>query len=369
MDPRHPDILILGGGVIGLTTAWFLAAEGVRVTLLDRGPVGRQASWAGAGILPPADLSAARTPAELLRAHSLRLYPTLSRQLREETGVDNGFVVCGGIELPESGDAEVPTEEWHGDGVPFERLTPSALHDREPLLAPTFTTGAYLPTLAQVRNPWHLRALEAGCRHRGVEVVADWPVEHLVLEGDRVAAVAGPKGQRTAAEVLVCAGAWTAQLLAPLGVSLPIRPVRGQMLLYRTARHGTHPVLLQGKRYLVPRTDGRLLVGSTEEDVGFDATTTADALADLARFAHSVLPMLASTPLEASWAGLRPGTPSAVPHLGRVPGYRNLHVAAGHFRAGLQLSPATGLVMTQHLLGRPTLIPLDASHNRHADAP
>ncbi len=180
---QHPDVLIIGGGVIGLTTAWYLAGDGARVALVDQGEIGRQASWAGAGILPPAEVSHARSALDLLRAHSIRLYPEISRQLRDETGIDNGYAVCGGIELPEGDDDDLPTEEWHGEGVAFERLDRAGLDRHQTGLSAAVTRGVYLPGMAQVRNPWHLRALQAGCARRGVTLTPGWPVERFVLQG------------------------------------------------------------------------------------------------------------------------------------------------------------------------------------------
>jgi glycine oxidase len=357
----HTDILIIGGGVIGLTTAWYLAGEGVSVTIVDQGEMGKQSSWAGAGIIPPGDLKHARTPIERLRAHSVALYPDLSAHLRESTGIDNGYVRCGGIELldPEADSSTLPTEEWHNEGVVCEPLSSDALLQHEPLLAKDLHGGVWIPGMAQVRNPWHLHALQKGCERRGVHLLASWPAERLVTEGNKVRAVEGPAGRLDADQFLVCAGAWTSQILGPVGCAPAIRPIRGQMALFNTGRVGVRPILLQGKRYLVPRGDGRVLAGSTEEDVGFDARPTGGGIAGLIAFAIRLVPALADATLETCWAGLRPGSPDALPYLGPVPGWQNLHLAAGHFRAGLQLSPATGLVMAQYLRGVPTIVPLD----------
>ena len=356
---QHPDVLIIGAGVIGLTTAWYLAGEGVHVVVVDRGQVGREASWAGAGIIPPSDLRHARSPIDRLRAHSGNLYPELSRLLRGETGIDNGFLICGGIELPTGDNDELPTEEWHGEGIPFERLDRAGLDRYQTGLSAEFTHGVYLPGMAQVRNPWHLRALLEGCVRRGVVVRPNLPVERLVLDGRRVVAVEGNQ-HLSAGQVLLTAGAWSSRLLQQVGQAFEVRPVRGQIVLFNTGRPGIQPVLMQGKRYLVPRADGRVLAGSTEEDAGFDARTTEEGTSGLCEFAVRLLPDLSRAVVEKCWAGLRPGSPDGLPYLGAVPGFDNLHVATGHFRAGLQLSPGTGYVMMQHLLGRETLVGLEA---------
>ncbi len=359
---HHPDILIIGGGVIGLSTAWYLSGEGASVLVVEQGEIGKQASWAGAGIIPPGNPDHAHTPIDLLRAHSSTLYPSLSAELRERTGVDNGFVICGGIELrdPEEAHLSLPTEEWRGEGISFHALDRAGLVRLEPTLADGLDHGVFLPAMAQVRNPRHLKALRAGCAARGVAFETGWPVRRLVSEGGRTLAVEGERGRLSANQFLLAAGAWTEEFLAETGFRPGIRPIRGQIVLFKTDHPGVRPVLLQGKRYLVPRTDGRVLAGSTEEDVGFDARPTKEGIAGLIQFAHRLVPSLREAEVEHTWAGLRPGSPDGLPYLGRVPGRENLHIAAGHFRAGLQLSPGTGLVMAQHLLGMRLLLPLEA---------
>jgi glycine oxidase len=358
----NADILIIGGGVIGLTTAWYLAGEGVRVTLVEQGAVGRQASWAGAGIIPPGDPAHAVTAIDLLRALSSRLYPELSAALREQTGLDNGYVVCGGIELPDpdAPGSVLPTEEWFSRGISFERVDRAGLERLEPSLAAHVTAGIWLPGMAQVRNPRHLQALHLGCIDRAVRILQGWPAQRLVVEDGHVLAVSGDQGRLSADQYLLASGAWTDRLLEQVGHRPGVRPVRGQIALLNTGRPGMRPLLLMGKRYLVPRLDGRLLVGATEEEAGFDARPTAGGIVGLLEFATRLVPDLASAWLEQSWAGLRPGSVDGLPYLGRVPGCDNLHVSAGHFRAGLQLSPASGLAMMCHLLGRPTPLPLEA---------
>jgi glycine oxidase len=355
---EHPDIVILGGGVIGLTTAYFLSRERVRIEVLDKGDFGQEASWAGAGIIPPANPRHARTPFDLLRAHSSALYPGLSQELREQTGIDNGYLRCGGLEVAAGGgDAE---EEWRGEGVAVEVLAEQDARRLEPALAPGLGTVYHLPDMAQVRNPRHLRALLAACAARGVRLRPGCPAHGFERQGSRITAALTGAGRLAAGRFVLAAGAWTDALLQPLGWRPGIRPVRGQIALLHTGTPLVRRVLMHGKRYLVPRPDGRVLAGSTEEDAGFDKRTTAAAVGELLAFAVSLVPGLADAHVERAWAGLRPGSPDGLPFLGPVPGLDNLFVAAGHFRSGIQLSPGTGQVMAQLLLGQPPAVPLDA---------
>jgi glycine oxidase len=272
--------------------------------------------------------------------------------------MDNGYRRCGGLEFFEP---EAPiTDEWQVEGVARERLDVNALHRLEPAVAPTWTGAIHIPDMAQVRNPRHLKALLAACESVGVRLTPGCPVHGLERRQDRITAARTLAGTHTAERYLVAAGAWSDALLEPLGFRPGIHPVRGQIALLNTGASRLHRVLCLGKRYLVPRPDGRVLIGSTEEAVGFDRRTTGGAIAELLRLAFSLVPSLADAPLERCWAGLRPGTPDELPFIGGVPGVANLFVAAGHFRAGIQLSPATALLMKELLLGQSLTMPLDA---------
>jgi len=349
------DVLVVGGGVVGLTTAWELARAGVRVAVLDKDDLGRQASWAGAGIVPPGNAAVARTPYERLKAFSVARYPALTAELREATGIDNGYRVSGALEL--LGD-DVDDDEWRGPGVRVERHDAAGLRRVEPGLAPRWGDGYHLPDVAQVRNPWHLRALIAACAVAGVALHPNTPAVRLLRRGDRVEGVATPGDPYPAGRVLVASGAWSPALLEPVGCRLRVRPVRGQIALLNTGVAGPRPLLLEGRRYVVPRGDGRFLVGSSEEDVGFDARTTADVVAELLGFAAALLPELGRASVERCWAGLRPGSADGMPYLGPVPGVDNLFVAAGHFRAGILLAPGTAALLAALLTDRPPALPL-----------
>lgn len=351
---QHPDVAILGGGVIGLTTAYFLARAGVAVALYDKGDFGQEASWAGAGILPPGNPMQARTPVARFRALSSQAYEGLSAELRERTGQDNGYLRCGGIEFLSEYGGE--TDEWHGEGAEVEGLDGFRLPELEPAVTALPGGMVHLPEMAQLRNPRHLKALLAGCGMLGVQFHPGNPVLGFECDGNRIRSATTAQGAVHARWFVLTAGAWTAPLLARFARPA-IRPVRGQIVLLNAGGPIFRRVLVTGARYLVPRADGRVLVGSTEEDVGFDKRTTAGAIQALIELACTLVPALADAQVERTWAGLRPGSPDGLPFLGPVPGCDNLLVAAGHFRAGIQLAPATAQMLKELILEQPLTIP------------
>lgn len=363
MAVNSTDVLIVGGGVIGLSLAWELAGQGASVRLLERGDFGREASWAGAGILPPGNLDGAKSPEAMLRAFSHRLWPEWSQRLRDETGVDNGYRQCGGLSVAfgrRSAALEPEIDAWRSEGVAVEPLTPESLRRVEPAVSRDITAACQLDQLGQVRNPRHLKALAAGCAQRGAELLAGEQVHRLQLDGDRVEEVVTASGRFTAEAVCITSGAWSSGLLDGICELPEIVPVRGQIVLLALPAPLFRHVVECGRRYLVPRPDGRVLIGSTEEWVGFDKRNTAEAVAQLIEFATQLVPQLAAAHVERTWAGLRPGTRDGLPYLGRVPGVENLFLAAGHFRSGLQMSPGTAAVLSEVVLGSEPSIPLDA---------
>ena len=357
----HPDVLIVGGGVIGLTTAYYLAREGVSVCLLDRSAPGTEASWAGAGIVPPGNPQGAVSAYDRLRALSSEAFPALSADLRERTGIDNGYRRCGGIEVFES-EADATTRLWQTEGIESQPLSDAATQELEPFVRITSGSAYFLPGMSQVRNPRHLRALIAACKSVRVHIEPNVSVVRWRTSGGSIHAAVAENGTvYRAGKFLVASGAWSERLLAPLGFRPGVHPVRGQMVLFHSPAALLRRVIGFGKRYLVPREDGRVLVGSTEEpEAGFEKKTTDAGVTGLRRFAEEVVPGLADAPVEKSWAGLRPGTPDGLPFLGPLPGWDNAWVATGHYRAGIQLSPATARIMTHILTGQPASPEIDA---------
>jgi glycine oxidase len=354
----NADVLIIGGGVIGLTTAYTLARDGAKVTLLDRHDFGRESSWAGAGIISPGNPERAATPYDRLRAISSVAYPSLAAELRERTGIDPGYRCTGGLEFNDA-DAPVDPDEWTNEGIAWERHAAEQVPSVEPAVGRDVGPAYYLPGMAQVRNPRLVKALATSLRAQGVTLVPGSPVYAWETDGSRIAAAVTHAGRQVARHYLLCTGAWCDELLRPFGLRTEVRPVRGQIALLNTRAPGPSKVLIRGKRYVVPRGDGRVLVGSTEEDAGFDKRTTAEAIQGLLEFGTALVPSLADAAVEQCWAGLRPGSPDGLPFIGAAPGVENLWVAAGHFRSGIQLAPGTARVLSESIQRRPTAVPLE----------
>jgi len=360
---RHmADIVIIGGGVIGLSIAYELAGQGASVQVLERGQFGQEASWAGAGMIIPADTRLAPTIDARLQAESFVRWPGWSRQLYEESGIDNGFMNCGGIQLSsDSSGIELArsAQQLRGCGAIVEELDADQLRLLEPNMNPDITNAIHLPQMCQVRNPRHLKALLTACHVRGVVLTAGATVTGFERQGARLIAANTTTGAIRAGQFVVCGGAWSESILASANCSVEVEPVRGQIVLLDDFTKPLRRIVEVGPRYLVPRADGKILIGSTEEWTGFNKGNTAEAVAELIRFATNLVPTLKSAGVARFWSGLRPHAKRGIPYLGQVPETENLFVATGHFRSGLMLSPITGLLMRQLVLGQELLIPLD----------
>ena len=359
---KPPDVVVVGGGVIGLSIAYCLAREGVGATVLDRGGLGEGASWAGAGMIPPHLERLKTNPTIELRSWSAILYPEWSRQLLEETGIDNGYRRTGGVDvaatLAEDNELKTSAGRWRNEQIVHERIGPADFSRVEPALNPDLRVAYYLPDRAQIRNPRHLKALVKACEGRGVGLRPGSAVLGFESTRGRVTAVRTETGSIACGTAIVAAGAWSSGLLAGLGVRVETPPLKGQIVLLRSNRPLLRRIVEHGKNYLVPRDDGRILVGATEEDAGFDTRTTPEAIRDLIAEAHRLCPSLAGAEVERSWAGLRPGSVDSKPYLGLASGYANLIVATGHKRSGLQLAPASAEVITDLAMERKPRIDL-----------
>ena len=354
---------MVGGGVIGLTVARRLALDGFGVTLVERGRCGAEASWAGAGVLAPCNPHRTDPVAEL-QLRSLAMHADFCAALRSETGIDPEYEPCGELELaldPDGwralqSDAEAAGGRRMPDGHPaFQLHTPDETRQLEPLVARDVCGSLQCRETSQVRNPRLLAALRAACLKAGVDVRESGVVRDLIAQRDRVTGVRlANEDVVSAGTVVICAGAWSSQIDARLQTLMPVHPVRGQMILMKLDARPFGHILSRGKTYLVPRRDGHVLLGATEEpEAGFTKRNTAEGIRGLIERAVRLVPTIADAPLVSTWSGLRPGTPDDKPYIGRVPGLDGLIAATGHFRSGLTLAPATAEVVAAALQNKP----------------
>jgi len=360
---RAPDCCIIGGGIIGLSIARELAGRGRRVRVVARERRRDTASWAAAGIFPPAP--AANEPNAALTAFSDRLHRAWARELRDETGIDNELAACGGLHLaadePRLDALRPAAARWIARGARCEWLGAAGVAEAEPVLAAAVAAGRVaggflLPDEMRIRPPRHLEALEASCRGRGVVIDHEASVTRIEVGGGRVRglAIETPVGREavTADCYVLAAGARTGGLAAAFGLGIETRPIRGQIALLRLPRQMLGRVVNRGLDYLVPREDGRVLAGSTLEDAGFDASTAPEEIDRLLAVAAELLGDLSMATVEQAWAGLRPGSVDGLPSIGRTPGCDNAYVAGGHFRAGLHQSTGTAVIVADLIEGR-----------------
>lgn len=355
------DYLIVGAGVNGLLTARYLAQAGKRVILVDKGEPGRESSWAGGGIVSPLYPWRYSAAVTALSTWAQGFYPCLAAELRTETGID---VECrrSGLLMLDAADREQALSWAAANDRVMEQLDPGGIDALAPALASGFSAGLWMPQIANVRNPRLCQALAASLRANSrVKLWSGTEVSEFEETGDRISEVRIKQNNGAgvlikASCVIVCAGAWSAALLAGLGVDLAVHPVKGEMLLYKFPTPPIDCIVLTRGRYLIPRADGHLLAGSTLEYAGFNKFTTEAARDSLRRSAAALLPVLDERAPIQQWAGLRPGSGDGIPFIGRVNRWHNLYVNAGQFRNGLVLAPASARLLCDLLLGRPPIV-------------
>ena len=354
------DVAIVGGGVIGLAVGWRAAQRGLRVTVLERGALGHGTSRVAAGMIAP--ISEARPteqPLLALNLASTRLYPAFVSELIDASRSDPGYLACGTITAardPDEADAlDRELAMRRSLGLPVQRLRASEARRLEPALAPGLRLALEVPDDHAIDPRKLTEALGIAASQAGAELRPGTEVAGVAVADGRVSGVRLADGSALSAEnVVVAAGVWSGQLTGlPEEARVPIRPVKGQILRLRDpAGPGllSRALRMQGAGYIVPRGDGRYVLGATVEERGFDTTVTAGPLFELLRDAIELLPALSELVIDEFSAGLRPGTPDNGPALGpaATPG---LQWAAGHYRHGIMLTPITAEIVVGALLG------------------
>jgi glycine oxidase len=353
----HPKTVVIGAGVIGLSIAWRLAQAGCAVAVYDRGEAGRGASWAAAGMLAAAvEIEPGEEPLLPLTLESQRLWPQFARELEAVSGVPIGYRDEGTIVVALTrDDAEqlrFNYEFQRGLGLDLEWLSGAETRRREPHLRPGIPAAVASPRDHQVDNRLVARALAVAARQAGAELYEHCRVREIEAGDGRARAVVTDRGREPADIVVLAAGAWSREIAGiPLAHLPPVRPIKGQMLALRM--HPAAPLLRHvvwlPRGYLVPRNDGRLIVGGTVEERGFDELVTAGGLLALLEGAWRAMPAIEELPVAETWVGFRPGSRDDAPMLGPS-GIDGLVVATGHHRNGILLTPVTAAVVSAYIL-------------------
>jgi len=348
---RNSDCIVVGGGLLGMLTARALHKEGLSVTILERGEAGREASWAGGGILSPlVPWQYPDSVAELV-VWSQHYYPQLVEELLTQTGIDAEWVQSGLLNLNTTLDSDV--SEWADRfKCRIQSVTPAQLHQLEPGVKPVAGDSVLLPDVAQIRNPLLCTALSRSIQMQGIELCEQTEVTGLKVLSDRVQGVKTNRGDFLAAHVVIASGAWSPLVMRSAGLELAVEPVRGQMIMFETTPGLLRHITLSGGHYLIPRQNGLVLAGSTLEYTGYNKETTEEARKTLTEKALDLMPALSDYGVIRHWAGLRPGTATSVPYIGEHPQIHGLFVNTGHFRNGVVMAPASAQLLTDCLLER-----------------
>ncbi|MFF7595693.1 glycine oxidase ThiO [Streptomyces mirabilis] len=359
-DARVSDVLVIGGGIIGLVTAWRAAQRGFTVAVVDPEPGGGAARVAAGMLAAVTELHYGEQTLLGLNLASARRYPDFAAELTETSGQDLGYRRCGTLAVAMDADDRAHLRELHAlqhrSGLESEWLSGRECRRLEPMLAPGVRGGLRVDGDHQIDPRRLAKALVTACERTGVEFHRTW-AERLTVVRDRAAGVVTTGGERLAAgQVVLAAGSLSGKLPGvPADVLPPVRPVKGQVLrltvpkryapfLSRTVR----AVVRGSQVYLVPRENGELVVGATSEELGWDTTVTAGGVYELLRDAHELVPGITELPLTETRAGLRPGSPDNAPLLGPT-ALDGLLLATGHYRNGVLLTPVTGDAMA-HVL-------------------
>jgi glycine oxidase len=348
---------IIGGGIIGASVAWRLASEGARVTVFERARIGREASWAAAGLIGPQAETDAPGPFFDLCIAGKRAFDAIVDRLTRESGVDPEYdshgVLYVAFEEKERARLMERARWQRAAGAQVEELTPAEARELAPVLAPSIIHALYLPTNRRTENRKLTQAYVNAAARAGAEFVEGARVAAIAMAGTRATGVVTDDGVVHEADIVVnAAGSWAGEIRGLEADGIRFRPVRGQIVCFEVQPGLVGPSLFCEEGILVPRRDGRLLAGSVFEEAGFNKSVTLGAIARIVNCAERMAPSLAEVPFREAWAGLRPATDDFLPVIGPSPRISNVLYAAGHFRSGILLSALTGEVIADLVKGR-----------------
>lgn len=348
------EVLIIGGGVIGLSIARALHKKGFRkITILEKGKIGREASFAAAGML--AVQSETDEPDAFFKfcRESNNLYPKFADELFEETGVDIELDREGTLYLAfnEQDENEIRERfEWQKKArLNVEKLSAIETHKLEPFVSPEILGSLFFPNDWQVENRKLIHALEKFAEFSGIEIRENCEVKNLLIENGKIVGAEISDEKFFAEKTVLATGAWTSLIKAESFAMPEIKPIRGQIIEFQTAKRLFQKVIYSPRGYLVPRQDGRILTGATVEDSGFDKTISEFATEFLRENALEIAPNLANLKIHDQWVGLRPFVSDGLPVLGEISEIENLFVATAHYRNGILLAPITAKILAEKI--------------------
>ncbi|MCW8901447.1 MAG: glycine oxidase ThiO [Gammaproteobacteria bacterium] len=347
------DILIIGGGIIGMLTARELSLAGMQVTIVEQGEAGHESSWAGGGIISPLYPWRYSDAVSALAKWGQAFYPQLIAEINSETGLDAELVQNGLLVLDDEREAALSwAEKWQSS---LQVIDNAEVYELEPELSPDLVEdkkAIWMPNIRQVRNPRLVKATKKYLLKQGVMFLEQTEVTGFIQKENKVVGAKSASGDILADKVLVAGGAWSAKLLKNMNINLSVEPVKGQMILFKAEPGKIKRITLSQDRYIIPRRDGRVLVGSTLEHTGFDKTVTPDAREELMAEALRIIPSLKEAEVEHHWAGLRPGSNNGIPYICAVSHLEGLFLNTGHFRNGVVLGPASARLAADLILNR-----------------
>jgi glycine oxidase len=348
------NVVIVGGGIVGCMTAMELVGRGCKVTILERNQIASQtsgeSSWAGGGIIFPLLPWHYSDAVNMLTSYGAKFYPTICQRLLRETGINTDFEHSGFLLLP-TFDTQSAKTWCTNSQIPAHTVKASAfgVHSSKG------EEALWLPTISQIRPPYFMQAMR-----KWLEINKVTMLEHTELvplkEIQSLNEWQTIDGKTISADqFVVTSGAWSFELLKETSAKLNIKPMRGQILLYKPEKNLEQMVYKEGF-YMIPRRDGHLLAGSTLEDVGFDTTVTQEVRNEISAKAEAIMPALKNQAILKHWSGLRPGTPENLPTISAHPTIENLYLNTGHFRYGLTMAPASAKLVTALMLGEKPMI-------------
>ena len=340
-----------------MLTARELSLAGMKVTIVEQGKAGQESSWAGGGIISPLYPWRYSEAVSVLAQWGQEHYPSIIDEMLSETGSDAELIQSGLLLLDGEHEDAVSWAKNKDRQVNLQLIDSKQVIELEPELSHSVISdksSIWMPDVRQVRNPRLVKTLKNYLIKQKVTFIEDTEVFDVLEVSGKVKGVTSSKGDFLADNVLFASGAWTANLMKNKNVL--VEPVKGQMILFKTEPNKIKRITLSQDRYVIPRKDGRVLVGSTLEHTGFDKTLTSVAKEELIKEASRIIPHLQSADVEHHWAGLRPGSTKGIPYICAVPKYDGLYMNAGHYRNGVVLGPASAHLAADLILDRQPIV-------------